>query len=224
MMEILLGNEWGEDKVKYKEGSQTKLALVFVSICLIITIGITLAYYNSVVSIDNKLATNKPEVELIEKFSQGSTFLPGEKVDKQIKFSNSGKIDALIRVKYSDIWIDLNDKSVDGDTDLVVKEWTKAWNNEWIDGNDGYFYYTKILRTGAITNIILDKLVLLDKASNDDHDFDYSALAYKIIFELDACMVSNEAAQISFGKSIKISGENVTWSDYDVDSSTDEGS
>lgn len=206
----------GEDKVKYKKNNRTKLALIFVSICLIITIGITLAYYNNVVSISNKLATNEPKVELIEKFSQGSIFLPGEKVTKQVKFSNSGKIDALIRVKYSDIWVDLNDESVSGNTNLVLKEWTNAWNEEWIDGKDGYFYYTKILKTGTSTNVILDKLALLDDASNDDHDFDYSALTYKIIFELDACMVKNEAAQISFGKSIKISGDDVEWLDYDV--------
>lgn len=206
----------GEDKVKYKKNNRTKLALIFVSICLIITIGITLAYYNNVVSISNKLATNEPKVELIEKFSQGSIFLPGEKVTKQVKFSNSGKIDALIRVKYSDIWVDLNDEGVAGNTNLVLKEWTNAWNEEWIDGKDGYFYYTKILKTGTSTNVILDKLALFDDASNDDHDFDYSALTYKIIFELDACMVKNEAAQISFGKSIKISGDDVEWLDYNV--------
>lgn len=209
----------GEDKVKYKKNNRTKIALIFVSICLVITIGITLAYYSNVVSISNKLVTNEPKIELIEKFSQGSTFLPGEKVDKQVKFSNSGKINALIRVRYSDIWVDINDESVIGDTSLVLKEWTNAWNNEWIDGKDGYFYYKKVLKVGKTTNVILDRLTLLDAASNDDHDFDYSALIYKIIFELDACMVSNEAAQISFGKSIEISGDDVIWLDYDVNNS-----
>lgn len=212
----------GEDEVKYKKNNRTKLALIFVSICLVVTIGITLAYYNNVVSISNKLSTNEPEVELIEKFSQGTTFLPGEKVNKQVKFSNSGKIDALIRVKYSDSWVDLNDKRVDGNPELVLKEWTEAWKNEWIDGKDGYFYYTKVLKVGTATSIILNKLTLLDEVSNDDHEFDYSALIYNIIFELDAGMVSNKAAQISFGKSIKILGENVIWSDYVIDDSVDD--
>ena len=95
----------GEDKVKFLKIKKTKVALIFASVCLIVAIGYTSAYYNSTVNVENKMATQEPEIELIEKFNQDSQFLPGETVDKKVKFANSGEIDALIRVSYSQSWI-----------------------------------------------------------------------------------------------------------------------
>ena len=129
----------GEDKVKFLKIKKTKVALIFASVCLIVAIGYTSAYYNSTVNVENKMATQEPEIELIEKFNQDSQFLPGETVDKKVKFANSGEIDALIRVSYSQSWINQNGDFVNGDVDSVEKKWTSAWQDEWVDGNDGYF-------------------------------------------------------------------------------------
>jgi len=200
--------------VKFLKIKKTKVALIFASVCLIVAIGYTSAYYNSTVNVENKMATQEPEIELIEKFNQDSQFLPGETVDKKVKFANSGEIDALIRVSYSQSWINQNGDFVNGDVDSVEKKWTSAWQDEWVDGNDGYFYYTKVLKANTTTNIILDSLVLSEQVSNDTHAVDYSGIIYQITFNLESCKATTEGAQSTFGKTAAISGNNVTWSDY----------
>ena len=83
-----------------------------------------------------------------------------------------------------------------------------------MDGNDGYFYYTKVLKANTTTNIILDSLVLSEQVSNDTHAVDYSVIIYQITFNLESCKATTEGAQSTFRKTAAISRNNVTWSDY----------
>lgn len=211
----------GEDKVKFLKNKKIKFALILTSACLVLAIGYTFAYYNSTTSIANKMATKEVAVEIIEKFSQGSEFLPGEEVEKQVRFANVGESDALIRVRYNENWTDQAGNNVSGDVELVNKVWTNYWQSEWVDGNDGFYYYNKVLKPGTQTNIILDSLALLDEASNDRHAFDYSGLIYQITFELESCNANEKETQNNFSKSVTISGDNVTWSDYNGDENPD---
>lgn len=202
--------------------TKKKTALIFASIIMVCGVGITLAYYFSKVDLENALETAVPGVGIVEKFETGSQFLPGEEVGKEVKFSNTGENDALIRVKFKEDWYDvLTNQTTSCEPTEVLKEWTKYWAGkdtaEWIYGNDGWYYYTKILPAGDETNLILSSVKLNNTASNDDHAEDYSNKKYQLVFTLEASQVSNKATQELFKKSVDLSNKNnIVWSDYDA--------
>ena len=82
----------GEDKVKFLKIKKTKVALIFASVCLIVAIGYTSAYYNSTVNVENKMATQEPEIELIEKFNQDSNFYQEKPLIKRLNLPTVVKL------------------------------------------------------------------------------------------------------------------------------------
>ena len=91
---------------------------------------------------------------------------------------------------------------------------TSAWQDEWVDGNEGYFYYTKVLKANTTTNIILIVWFYRSKFQMILRGGLSSGIIYQITFNLESCKATTEGAQSTFGKTAAISGNNVTWSDY----------
>lgn len=168
-------------------------ALLAGCICLA-GIGTSWAHYANVVNIRNPLSTQNSSVELVENFNPNSSFLPGETVKKEPHFKNTGEIDLILRVKVEESWNNAEGTALEKgpgfpDTEIVEKNWTDSWKNEWVEiGN--YYYYKKILTraetSGSTTAIILESLRMKPEASNDSHSIDYSNLLYELKFEADA--------------------------------------
>lgn len=180
-----------------------KLAALLAGFLCLAGVGATWASYSNIITIKNPFSTSKSSAVLVENFNPSSTFLPGETVDKQPYFKNTGDMDLVLRVKVTEGWKDKDGHSLTGteapSTEAVKKLWTESWQgtgSDWISfkGTDGetWYYYRHILkRTGDPdgadkTPNILSGVKLSEEVSNDSHETDYSGLSYYLDFEAEA--------------------------------------
>lgn len=121
------------------------LLMITVMIC-ITAIGSVYAWSKLSASVTNKINTPTIDVEVIEEFDEQTTVDWYQPVDKKVQFKNIGTAPIFIRVSYVELWRNTNNQvlsSIVNGQEIVKKNWTDAWKNEWIDGNDGWFYYKK---------------------------------------------------------------------------------
>lgn len=181
-----------------------KLVAATVGFFCLTTIGTSMASYTNKVNITNPFNTSGPSsAVMLENFNPDSTFLPGETVEKQPYFKNTGAADLLLRVKVTAVWKKSDDSVFEpgdpfSDTDKVTKLWTDSWEKEWVQIGE-YYYYNKILKksgeAGDTTSIILKKLQLSAEVSNDKHDTDYSDRVYELSFDAEAVPADHVSAE-----------------------------
>ena len=88
----------------------------------------------------------------------------GSSIVKEVKVKNDSLSPALIRVSIIASWVDEDGKPWAGDTNAVVinKNLASSGEEGWMDGQDGYYYYNKIVATGQSTNQTIIDTVSLD--------------------------------------------------------------
>lgn len=122
--------------------------LVSIIALLTIVVGTTIAYlYTNTPSITNTFTPTKVTTTIEEK--------PG-KVKEEVKVKNTGEIDAYIRATVIVTW-----KNADGNvyaTEPVKdKDYTVTYPTDtgWKKGSDGYYYYTRKVKPGVSTGVLL---------------------------------------------------------------------
>ena len=163
---------------------------VMIAIIVIVIIAGTLAYWNQTHIIENPFHTpEKYGSVVIEKFKpeEGEKWQPGVEVEKTTEVQNTGTQDIIVRVKMDEKWereekeelqtykelkaephgavyITGQDKNDDGftekDNSVVTKHFFEDTN--WIDGEDGWFYYKLNLEAGKTTDRWLRSVELLN--------------------------------------------------------------
>ena len=205
-----------------------------------LSFGGTWAYYSSTSTIANPLNTSHSGAALVEEFNPDSSFLPGETVVKELKFTNTGEMDLFLRVEVppEEGWYQKGELQSNLDTAMVKKQWSGSWLDEdeeepkdlqeWSDSAEWsaairdpiskkyYRYYKKILPAGASTNVILESISLSTEVSNDRHDLDYSDKVYKLTFNAEAVPVEevNGTVTVSSQWNMSVTADtedNLTW-------------
>ena len=153
--------------------AKKKIAAVALAACLAATaiVGGTLAYFTDTDKADNVFTVGNVDIELTEPGweatgeSEAQDMYPGEAVAKDPTVTNKGANPAFVRVKVE--WPDAPEMSyrtgyVDG----------KLGDN-WVKGEDGYFYYSKILNPTEKTDALFDQVVLsADTTNGYDGNYD----------------------------------------------------
>ena len=102
------------------------------------------------------------------------------------------------------------DNNVNG-TNVVTKNWTTAFTNDFIDGGDGWYYYKKTLAAEASVQV-LDSIALNESLiSTSPYYNDYKSYTYELDFNFEAIQASSSAISEIWGRTATISGGNVTW-------------
>ncbi|WP_125143298.1 BsaA family SipW-dependent biofilm matrix protein [Clostridium transplantifaecale] len=177
--------------------SHKKIVALLAGFLCLAAVGTSMASYTNMITIKNPFSTEGPSgVILAENFNPDSTFLPGETVQKQPYFKNTGDVDLIVRVQVKERWKDGEGKTVSDENnpdapnvDAVTKSWTDSWKNDWVEIGS-YYYYKHILTKAdgahAKTPVILSELKLSNQISNDAHGINYSGLVYELNFDAEA--------------------------------------
>ena len=147
------------------------------------------AYWNQTHAVENPFNTGeKYGSSVIESFKpgDGEDWQPGVKINKGVHVVNTGDQDLIVRVKLDEKWVrtgatnpykevkaetDLNkvynvnqvsadDGLVAADDSVVLKH--LAGSSKWINGGDGWWYYTVNLAEGETTDKWLESVELID--------------------------------------------------------------
>lgn len=127
--------------------------------------GSSLAYFTDTDSADNVFTVGNIDVVLTEPNwdaegeAEAEDMYPGEPVAKDPTVTNTGANPAVVRIKVT--FPDGYDFTYR--TDYV----TGKLGNNWVDGGDGYFYYTLPLDTNDSTDALFDQVVLGTNVTND---------------------------------------------------------
>ena len=190
-----------------------KKPLIFLLVlCLLGIVGTTFAYYYTEIAIPNQFKAMTYNVTIEEEFNDtwGT---------KKVSFVNNEETNTpvVLRINYNELWrkevngVKLSlDNNVNG-TNVVTKNWTTAFTNDFMDGGDGWYYYKKTLAAEASVQV-LDSIALNESLiSTSPYYDDYKAYTYELDFNFEAIQASSNAISEIWGKTATISGGNVTW-------------
>ena len=218
-----------------KSGIKAKV-LVITSLILTITVlGTTYAFKSHNSQLTNLLKAHKVSGGIIEnggspEGGEGDfTFTPGGNTTKKVQFENTGDAAVFLRVAYAQTWLDKDGELLAHgpsapDPSYATPNWTGNWTSEWFYGDDGWYYYKKVLKAGDITDEVLDSVGFLNTPALPD---EYATGKYELTFIMeivqcsDEAKVNEDALSKTFGKKATISeisiekgavtGGTVTW-------------
>ncbi len=197
--------------MKFKKIKKKPLFFLLLLLALGI-VGTTFAYYYTEIAIPNQFRAMTYNVTIEEEFNNtwGT---------KKVSFVNNEETNTpvVLRINYNELWrkevngVKLSlDNNVNG-TNVVTKNWTTAFTNDFIDGGDGWYYYKKTLAAEASVQV-LDSIALNESLiSTSPYYNDYKSYTYELDFNFEAIQASSSAISEIWGKTATISGGNVTW-------------
>lgn len=189
-----------------------KIVLILLILLSFVGIGSAYAYYRASVIVPNKYKAATYDVELEEEFE-------GEFGVKKVWIVNKEKTNApvVLRISYNEFWskeIDgvllTLDNNVNGEN-VVEKTWNEEFMNDFELGDDGWYYYKKVLdpeeRVGILERIKLkEELIATSPYYND-----YKTYDYELAFNFESIQATEDAVLEIWGKNININDDIVTW-------------
>lgn len=162
------------------------LAAVFAAAA---AIGTTFAWQTWELSVTNELRAHNTSVTIEENFPHD------ELGTKEVCFRNTGNSSVFLRVSYTEYW----EKEENGETYLLSNltdgkeiaqiKWSNvSWNgnnSQWYVGEDGWYYYTKILKAGDRTEDIVTQVTF------DNIPDEYKEAEYCLYFKAEVVQCSD---------------------------------
>lgn len=191
-----------------------KKPLIFLLVlCLLGIVGTTFAYYYTEIAIPNQFKAMTYNVTIEEEFNDtwGT---------KKVSFVNNEETNTpvVLRINYNELWrkevngVKLSlDNNVNG-TNVVTKNWTTAFTNDFVDGGDGWYYYKKTLNAEESVQVLNSISLNESLISTSPYYNDYKTYTYELDFNFEAIQANSSAISGIWGKNATITGGDVTWS------------
>ena len=184
--------------------NKNKPIVFLLAIMLLSTVGGTIAYYYSQHVQENNFNLADYNITLEEYFPDDE-WDEDDILDKQVKITNNGNSDVLLRIAYNEIWYN-NDEILNNMYEgvaIVDKHWTDAFLNDFVYSG-GWYYYNKVLKKGESVEILesVEKVVGVYNGSNYQYQLDIN---YEVL------QADNGAAEKVWGTEATIEGSNVVW-------------
>lgn len=186
-----------------KKNRFLKVLIGFIIITSIFSITVFAKYFTSSDTVVNNLGVGSINVKIAEKFTPNDTW-NGDKINKNVKVKNTGNNGELVRVSIIPRWIDEKGNPWPGDTNLVTLNLKNTVNlgetikkDTWINGEDGYYYYSSILPNGSQEDIEAEKNNKFNAKSRYDDSLNNNR---------DGSIKSNYSSEILSSVSLNLNG------------------
>lgn len=186
-----------------------KIVIYLLVIGLIMILGGSLAYFYQEVVVPNNFKTMTYNVKLEEEFYN-------DWGTKRIYIRNLEETNApvVLRVNYNEVWsliiegnIRTLSNTLNGEN-VVTKNFTSTFLNDFIEGDDGWYYYKKILKPSSSIQILESISLKNDLIINNNEYHEYN---YELSFNYEAIQATDAAVIDIWNKNITINGDNVVW-------------
>ena len=174
--------------------SKRKILLLAAAVCLIaiLAVGGTLAYFTDSDEAKNVFTVGNIDIELTEpEWVEAQSVYPGQTLPKDPTVTNTGKNPCFVRLSVTG-WDCLVKAGLSKTEIVYVTDGVeKALGDNWVLHTDGYYYYTKVLSVGAVTDALFDEIIIPADTTNGDG---------KTAMELDVCAyaVQAQGAKVDF--------------------------
>lgn len=157
--------------------SRRKLLLTVIAVILIVAVaaGVTLAYMSMKSgSVNNGFTPGEIKVTIDEDFTTGG------RVKKDVFIKNESNTGAYIRAAIAVTWQNANGE-VYGEAPVPGKDYTLTRSaSGWINGNDGYYYWTSVVPVGGKTENLIDVCEVIGDAPADGYTLHVEIVAQGI--------------------------------------------
>lgn len=157
-------------------------------------VGGTYSWNQHEAEVENVLQSRNAGVNIVEEFPD-STVTAGVTKEKKVHVKNTGTAAVFLRVAWSERWE--TEEEILITQELPDKNWTSSWGEDWVKGNDGWYYYEKILPAGGTTEDFLES-VTFPAACQAGASYQLEFLA-EIVQASDEEAVNTAATQEIFG-------------------------
>jgi len=190
-----------------------KRSLIFILLLLLVVcVGSTYAVFYTQLAIPNKFDVMLYDVKVEDDFN-------GEWGVRNVKFTNNDASNSqiVLRISYNELWNNnMNDSvltlsNVINNKNVVNKEWTDSFLNDFILGEDGWYYYKKVLSPNESVQVL--KSVNLDEeliADSTDYS-KYKNYDYELSFNYEAVLADSSVIEDAWGKNVSIMEGDVKW-------------
>lgn len=190
--------------ITIKQLRKNKALLAIPAVLLVAALTTTiLAVYavsHNVSTIENNVTVANQGVKIIEDSVAGFG-----KHEISFKNEGAGSSKVLLRIAYSETWSKTDGtivSNVANNTNVVTKSWTDAFNQDFVNGNDGWYYYKKVLNPEETVKV-LNSITLADSS--------YSKYNYDLSFRFESVQADATAANTLWGKNVTVNDGAVTW-------------
>lgn len=189
-----------------------KVGIAIATIILTITTVASLAYLTSKESVKNSFGIGKIEATVVENFDENNAkdLSTNKSIEKTVAVTNTGKNSEIVRVIINPQWKGKsNDNNIPVSASNQVKlNFRKGFENDWIEGKDGYYYYKHILKpkndkTGSLeddeskTSTLLES-VSINKNITDEEKKEFSNRELVVNVSAEAIQVNYDAIKESW--------------------------
>lgn len=189
---------------KKKQLSKGKVAAVSIFGIILSIMGVSYAFYHNETKFINEFKTMTYNVNLEEEFN-------GDFGTKKVKIVNEEEtnVDVVLRLNFNETWTKVNNNQTYflnnyNDTyNCVYKEWTADFLNDFVLGDDGWYYYKKKLLSQGEVKIL--------ESISDNNVCNYQDANYELDFNYEAIQADSNAVSDIWGYNITISNNDVTW-------------
>ncbi len=142
--------------------TKNKKPIVFIVllVSLFLVIGGTLAYYSTLDTYNNEFNTSEYAIETQEAFVSPDNWKPGDTTPKTVVATNRGDVQAAVRVKLEESWVDANNQPLaltSNGVPAAVINYAFDKDYKW-EYQDGYYYYLRPLDKNESTTTLLDSV------------------------------------------------------------------
>lgn len=181
---------------------KNKYIFTIITFTLVVTgvvFGLTLSAFTSKDVVTNKFMAGEILTQIIEKdqddneFDKDMEIDQGQEIVKKVYIKNPSKVDSLVRVSITTRWVDPNDDNKVlpinyGDVQLNFDDGIETNSNlNWYKGNDGYYYYKKVLKgCDNIEGKDITEILLKSVKFNKTIDNFYKNMKFKVDVKAEA--------------------------------------
>lgn len=157
-------------------------SLSVVVICLCLAVGSTVAYFNADDTAHNIITTGGVGISIVEKTKgvDGTEIdfpvtgingvMPGSTISKIVSVSNTGESEAWLRVSVDTGFVAADGTVLPMELELyggTIPALTYTVEDNWLLGDDGYYYYTQPVPAGESTGVLFREVMFSPQMTNE---------------------------------------------------------
>lgn len=136
-----------------------KTLVALLLIVVVGVVGLTFAYFTNSTSFDNEFQTQPYATSFVETFESPTNWTPGTTTSKTVIATNSGQVDQVVRVSYTEGWKDASNNNLSLTTTIGGQSVTAAVVNldnqaDWTKVGDYYYYNYKLGPSQSTTSFM----------------------------------------------------------------------
>ena len=139
-----------------------KLAAITAAAIITVSSIASIAYFSDRDNQQNVLTVGKNEITIVEEFDPPPTITPGTVITKipQVKSEDiEGAVDCYTRA-----YVAFSDTRAEGLMSYEID------TSKWVDGGDGYYYYTDVLKPGELTVPLFTNVTVNSEVTQEEID------------------------------------------------------